>query len=114
MATGHIRVSDAEETITLNLDSSKVSVKPWGSATAKRVGNIVYIRFYGVTPKTAMSNATVIGSFSGTPSKVSVLSPLMTENGVEGRAGVDTNSNNIFFGGVTNLGDRYTSLIIPV
>ena len=114
MATGTIYTGHNVEDIPITIDTSKITLPTWGSAQAKRIGNIIYVRLYGVIPQAAMSSATIVATYTGPACKAPAMSPLITSTGVEGRCGCDAGYNQIYFSGVTNLGNRFVSLVIPV
>ena len=115
MASGTINNPWKEESITVNVDTTKITFTSWGGVTAKKIGNILFVAFSGVKSLSAISVATSVATISGVTPKTSVYAPIFSFGGsTQGIASIEGN-NSVMFNGVTSTGaECFVQLVVPV
>lgn len=104
-----------EESITVTVDTTKITFTSWGGVTAKKIGNIMFVAFSGVKAVSAISTATIVATISGVSPKTSVYSPIFAfGESTHGIASIE-GSNSVMFNGMTSTSaECFVQFVVPV
>lgn len=106
------------ESLTVTRNTTDFLFESWTQVTAERIGNLVYVRFYGFKPlQTAPAGTSLtLATISGVKSKLKINSPVMSNDGtVQGRCGINDNSNEVYIASITADNTyRYVSFSFPI